>query len=158
MAKLKKPPPPSHEEFVFHARAPSLSYSFGIQRHRRLQEWEPFAETQSLTFTVECVWPDRFKSRIGPATIFPEPAFVDHKNLPKDDVRWKQIGYVRATKREFEAVLWLPPPMCWRLGEALASGLVRSMLTNGRVETGGMNRVISVSFEGQDFDPVEYVG
>jgi hypothetical protein len=83
---------------------------------------------------------------------------VDHKLLDADDVRRKWIGHIRATKGEFETVVWLPPPVCWRLGNAMASGLIRSMLTNGRVEPRGMHRVSSVSLYGEEFDPVEYVG
>jgi hypothetical protein len=104
------------------------------------------------------VWPDRFKGRDGKATIDPEPALVDHKLLHKDDLLWKRFGYVHATKRDFETVLWLPPPVCWHLGDAMASGLIRSMLTNGLVEPRGMNGVTSASFYGSEFDPVQYVG
>jgi hypothetical protein len=32
------------------------------------------------------------------------------------------------------------------------------MLTNGLIETRGMNRVTYVSFHGIEFDPVAYVG
>lgn len=158
MARAKKPPPPTHEEFVFHARAPSLSYGFGIQHDRRRREWEPFEERHTLDFVTECTWPDRFKGREGKATIYPEPALVDHKLLDKDDVRWKWIGHIRATKGEFETALWLPPPVCWQLGNAMATGLIRSMLTNGLIEPRGMNRITSASFYGQEFDAVEYVG
>ena len=73
-------------------------------------------------------------------------------------MRRKWIGYVRATKGEFETVIWLPPHVLWPIGDAMASGLVRSMLANGPVEPRGMHRVISASFHGQEFDPVGYVG
>ena len=73
-------------------------------------------------------------------------------------MRRKWIGHVHATKGEFETVLWMPPQVGWRLGEAMASGLIRSMLTNGLIEARGMNRVTSASFHGSEFDPVEYVG
>jgi hypothetical protein len=46
----------------------------------------------------------------------------------------------------------------WHLGDAMASGLIRSMLTNGLIEPRGMNRVTSASFYGSEFDPVQYVG
>jgi hypothetical protein len=158
MARAKKRPALTYEEFVFHIRAPSLSYSFSIQHDRRRREWQPFEERQSIHFVTECIWPDRFKGREGKATLWPEPALVDHKLLGDDDVWRKWIGYVRATKTVFETAIWLPPLVCLRLGEAMASGLVRSMLTNGLIETRGMNRVTSASFYGQEFDPVEYVG
>jgi len=157
-AKGKKPPPATHEEFVFHLRAPSLSYHFGIEPDRRRQEWRPFDDSHTLRFVTECIWPDRFKGREGRATIWPEPALVDHKLLDEDDVRRRWVGYIRATKGEFETAIWLPPLVCWRLGEAMASGLVRSMLTNGLTETRSKNRVTSVSFHGVEFDPVTYVG
>ena len=148
----------THEEYVFHVRAPSLSYHFGIEHDRKRREWRPFDESQTVHFATECIWPDRFKGREGKATLWPEPAMVDHKLLDDDDVRRRWVGYIRATKGEFETSIWLPPPVCWRLGEAMASGLVRSMLTNGLVETRGMNRVTSLSFHGEEFDPVAYVG
>jgi hypothetical protein len=107
---------------------------------------------------TECIWPDRFKGREGTGTIYPEPAFVDHKLLSEDDVRRRWIGHIRTTKGEFDTVLWLPPQVCWRLAESMASGLSRSMLTNGFPEGRGMNRVIAASFHGQEFDPVAYVG
>jgi hypothetical protein len=153
-----KKPVRTHEEFVFHVRAPSPSYHFGIEHDRKRREWRPFDESEAIHFVAECIWPDRLKGREAKATLRPEPAFVDHKLLDVDDVRRKWVGYIRSTKGEFEAVIWLPPAACWRLGEAMASGLVLSMLTNGLVEPRGMNRITSVSFHGQEFDPVEYVG
>lgn len=157
MARAKKPPL-THEDYVFHIRAPSLSYHFGIEHDRKVRQWRPFDEAQTVHFVTECIWPHRFKGRDGKATLWPEPALVDQKLLAEDDVHRKWFGYIRATKGEFETSIWLPPPVCWRLGEAMASGLVRSMLTNGRIESRSMNRVTSVSFEGQAFDPVAYVG
>lgn len=157
MAKLKMRPP-THEEFVFHARAPSLSYSFSVQHDRRLREVEPFAERETVHFVTECISPDRFKGREGKATIYPEPALANPKLLERDDVRRKWIGHVQATKNQFKTVIWLPPQAAWRLGEAMASGLIRSMLTNGLIEPRGMNRVTTASFYGPEFDPVEYVG
>jgi hypothetical protein len=157
MARPKKVAP-THEEFVFHIRAPSLSYHFGIEHDRKRREWRPFDESETIHLVAECIWPDRFKGRESKATLHPEPAFVDHKLLDVDDVRRKWIGYIRSIKGAFETVIWLPPAACWRLGEAMASGLVLSMLTNGLVEPRGMNRVTSVSFHGQEFDPVAYVG
>lgn len=158
MARQPKRAKLTYAEFVSHIRAPSVSYGFSIQHDRRRQEDEPFEERHTLHFVTECIYPDRFKDREGKATIYPEPAFIDHKLLSEDDVRRKWIGYVRATKDEFETIIWLPPQVCWPLGAAMASGLVRSMLANGPVEPRGMHRVISTSFYGQEFDPVEYVG
>ena len=154
MSGAKKPPPPSHEEFVFRVREPSLSYRFAVQRDRD----EPFEERHALHFITECVWPHRFAGRTGNATIYPEQALVDHKLLERDHYLRRSIGYVRTTKSEFETVLRLPPLICWRLGDAMATGLAHSMLTNGIVEKGGMNRVADAPFHGIEFDPVAYVG
>ena len=159
MARARKAPPPTHQEFVFHVRAPSVSYGFGIEHDRRRREWRPFDEHHALRFVTECIWPDRFKGREAKATIYPEPALADHKLLDGDgDVRRRWIGYVHATKTVFETVIWLPPPACWPLGDAMASGLIRSMLTNGPIEPRGMHRATSASFHGPEFDPVVYVG
>jgi hypothetical protein len=158
MARAKKAPPRAYEEFVFHIRSPSLSYGFGIEHDRRRRQDEPFSRRHSVEFITECLYPDRFKGREGKATIYPDEALVDHKLLAPEDVRRRWVGYVRATKGEFETVLYLPPEDCWHIGAAMASGMVRSFLTNGLVETRGMNRITSSSFYGPDFDPVEYVG
>jgi hypothetical protein len=158
MAKPKKAPPQKHEEFVFRIRAPSVGYSFRIEHDRQRREWQPFAERHTLHFITECIWPDRLKGREGKATIYPEPGYVDLKLLDEGDAQRKWIGYVRATKGEFETVVWLPPQVCWHIGEAMASGLIRSMLANGPVEPRGMHRVIATSFYGPEFDPVDYVG
>jgi hypothetical protein len=158
MARRSQRPVQAYQEFVFHVRAPSVSYGFGIEHDRRRREWRPFEERHTLNFVTECIYPDRFKDREGKASIYPDPALVDHKLLDEDDVRRKWIGYVHATKAAFETVVWLPPPVCWSLGTAMGSGLIRSMLTNGPVEPRGMHRVSSASFYGQEFDPVEYVG
>jgi len=56
------------------------------------------------------------------------------------------LGYVHATKAKFEIAIYLPPSVCWRLGGAMASGLARSMLTNGPIEARGMNRITSATF------------
>lgn len=157
MVRTKRPQQ-AHAEFVFHVRAPSLSYRFGIEHDRKRREWRPLDESEAMHFITECIWPDRFNARESKATLYPEDAFVDHKRLDGEDVRRKWIGYVRATKSECEAVIWLPPSVCWRLGEAMAMGLVRSMLVNSIVEPRGMHRVRSVSFHGVEFDPVAYVG
>ena len=158
MARKVQAPAVRFEEFVFWLSVPSVSYSFGVEHDRRRREWQPFAERHTLNFVTECIYPNRFNDRRGKATIYPEPALVDFQLLSDDDVRRRWIGYVRATKSEFEAVLWLPPKVLRPLGEAMASGLVRSMLTNGAVEPRGMHRVVSVAFRGQDFDPVGYIG
>lgn len=150
--------PPTHEGFVFRISAPSFSYAFAVQHDRRLQDVQPFEERETTQFLTECLSPDRFAGREGKATIYPEPALAQPKLLDKDDVRRKWIGYIKATRREFETVIWLPPQVGWRLGEAMSSSLISSMLTNGLIEARGMNRVTSVSFYGPEFDPTEYVG
>ena len=154
----RKAPALTHEEYVFHVRAPSLSYSFGIEHDRKRREWWPFDESETLQFVAECIWPDRLKGRESRATLMPEPALVDHRLLEEEDLLRKRFGYIRATRKEFETVVWLPPAVCWRLGEAMMSGLICSMLTNGLVETRSLNRVTYVAFHGREFDPVAYVG
>ena len=77
MARAKKPPPSTHEEFVFHLRAPSLSYGFGIEPNRQRREWRPFDERVSTHFVTECIYPDRFKGRESKATLYPEEAVMD---------------------------------------------------------------------------------
>lgn len=149
---------PTHEEFVFRVSAPSADYSYRIQHDRRQKDDEPFEQREAIQFTTECIWPGRFKGRSGKATIYPEPALAEPQGLPPDDPLRRSIGFIKVTKMEFQTVIWLPPQDGWRLGEAIASGLISSMLTNGLPEPRGMNRVISVSFHGSEFDPVEYVG
>ena len=147
-----------YEEFIFGVRAPSVRYSFRIEHDRRFRDWRPFDEGHTFSFTTACLCPSRFQGREGKASIIPEPGYADHKLLDEGDVRRKWVGYIRATKAEFETVIYLPPQVCWPLGEAMASGNVRTMLANGLVETQGMYRAISFSFHGQEFDPTEYIG
>lgn len=154
----RKSASPTHEEYVFHVRAPSLSYRFSIEHERNRREWRPFDESEVVHFVAECIWPDRLRGREATATLRPEPALVNHKLLDEGDTLRQRFGYVRATKSEFETSIWLPPAACWRLGRAMAAGMVSSMLANGLIETRGMNRVTSVSFHGTEFDPVAYVG
>lgn len=58
MARQPKQAKPTHQEFVFHVLAPSLSYSFAIQHDRRWRESEPFEERQSIHFATECIYPE----------------------------------------------------------------------------------------------------
>ena len=155
---MAKKPAEAWQEFVFRVAEPSLSYNFSVQHYRPRLLDRPFEEHRFLHFVAECLWPDRFAGRTGKATLLPEPALADPKLLKADDLLRHSIGYIRATKSVFEITIHLPPSDCWRLGEAMASGLVRSMLTNGRVETRGMVRLTSASFEGPEFDSVAYVG
>ena len=37
-----------YEEYVFHITAPSIHYSFSIEHDRKLREWKPFNEYESL--------------------------------------------------------------------------------------------------------------
>ena len=78
--------------------------------------------------------------------------------LKKDDPRFAAIGYVRASKATFEVTLWLPPLVCWRLGDAMAAGLVTSMTAVSGIANQSIHRISSVSFFGPYFDPVAYVG
>lgn len=147
-----------YEEYVFHITAPSMHYSFSIEHDRKLREWEPFNEYESLQFDTECIWPDRFKGRKGTATIRPEPILAEPRKLAPDALQKSRFGYIHATRSTFEIAVGLPPQAYWRLGEAIASGLICSMLTNGKVDVRSFNRITSVSFYGQELDPVAYVG
>ncbi len=159
MAKrATKPPVGSYEEFVFNVRAPSLSYSFGIEHDRHWRERRLFGERHTLDFATDCFSPDRLKGRQGKGTITPEPGMVDDKLLPENSPTRKWIGFIRATKVEFETVVWLPPEICWRIGDGMASGQIRTMLTSGPVEPRGMFRILRVSFRGAEFDVAAYLG
>lgn len=147
-----------YEEYVFHITAPSVHYSFSIEQDRKLRELEPFNEHETLQFETECIWPDRFKGRKGTATVWPDPILAEPRKLAPDAVDRGRFGYIHATRSVFETSLSLPPQACWRLGQAIASGLISSMLTNGKVDARSFNRITSVSFHGQEFDPVAYVG
>ena len=65
----------------------------------------------------------------------PESGGAGEERLESDYFWRTRIGYMHATKAEVETVLWVRPQAGWRMGEAVASGLVRSMLTNGPIET-----------------------
>ena len=156
MSRAKKSNTLTHEEFVFRVRSPSLNYGFGVQ-HARWKS-EPFDERHKLHIIAECISPDRFRDRECKVTIWAEPALADPQLLEANAHLRDAIGYIQVTKSVFEASVNLPPEACWKIGEAMASGLIQSMLINGRVEKRGMNRIRSTSFYGSDFDPVAYVG
>lgn len=60
MVRGKKVALPTHEEHVFHIRAPSLSYHDRLEHDRHRREWQPFDESEMVHLFTECIWPDRF--------------------------------------------------------------------------------------------------
>jgi hypothetical protein len=158
MPRPKSPPRQAYEEFVFHVRRPSVDYSFGLQHDAKLRAYEPFDRSQTVTFVVEGVWPDRIKGQQGLARLWPEDGYAEGARLPADSYLRRAVGHIKATKSTLEVWFSLPAEDCWRLAQGMATGLVTSMLSNGLVEPRGINRPIRVSFHGPEFDPVAYVG
>lgn len=157
MSRTTKPKP-AYQEFVFRVREPSLSYSFGVQHDRRYRDIEPFREHETLHFIADCLYPDRLVGRECAALIIPEPLLSTAQSLAPDDPRREWIGYIRIRKNEFSAAISVPAYRVMPLGQAMATGLVRSMLANGPVEAPSMVRITGVSFYGKELDPEAYIG
>ena len=68
------------------------------------------------------------------------------------------VGSIVATKTKCEMWAILPAGVCWQIGAGIASGMVRTMLANAPVFTPKHSFVNSLSFHGEAFDPVEYIG
>lgn len=156
MARAKKRAAQAHEEFVFRIKSPSVAYLFGIQHAR----WDPapFFEFLDLSMIGDCLYPPRVKGRVCQIKVRPNPVLGD-KTLKKGSPSTPAfIGYVKTTKSVFEASVYLPPDVFWNTANAIASGLFKSMLFNGPVETRSMTKLIALSFHGDEFDPVAYVG
>lgn len=158
MAKRPKAQKPTHEEFVFRVRRPSVSYSFSLQHDRGIDD--PYDEQQSFSFLVKCLSPDRFNGREAEANLF-----ADHLLTAGSEKRRRRpaepilaVGSIRATKSRFEVGGFLPPEVCWQVCAAMAAGTITSMLVNALGTTSGHAYLNSISFHGPEFDPVAYLG
>jgi hypothetical protein len=158
MAKTKKPPPSTHDEFVFWVRRPSPHYSFNLQHDRRIDD--PYNEHQSLSFIADCIYPDRFKDREASAQFFARESLAAGSELRKrrPEEPDKAVGSIMAGKARFEVGGFLPPHICWELAAAMAAGTITSMNANAFWVGRGHAYLNSISFHGPEFDPVAYVG
>lgn len=152
-AKMHKP---THEEFVFRVRPPSTSYSFSTQISPR--ERDAFWEHQTITFTAECLYPDRFLGREAMVRLSGYRDQMDMRLRFSGDWKPPSIGYMEAGKSRFEIDASLPLDSCWQVGAAMAAGTITSMVLNGPVLHRGKTTLTSISFDGPDFDPVAYIG
>ena len=147
---------PTHEEFVFRVRSPSASYSFSTQISPR--ERDAYWEHQTVTFTAECLYPDRFIGREAAVRLSGYRDQMDMKLRLAGDWKPEAIGHMEAGKSKFEINASLPLDSCWQVGAAMSAGSITSMLLNGPVLSYGRTTLTSISFEGPDFDPVAYIG
>lgn len=153
-----KLPPRKHDEFVFWVRRPALEYTFRLQHDR--DESDPYHEGESLSFVAECLYPDRFKGRETKAEFFSDRKLIadsEHRSRRPEDPP-KAVGSIRAGKAKFEMGGFLPPVACWRLGQAMAAGMITSMTAGAVWIKPGQAYLGSMMWHGPDFDPVEYIG
>lgn len=92
---------------------------------------EPVVRIDNYDVAVCDRFPGRIRGRKGTATIRTEPILADPGKLARDASHRSRFGYVHATRCAVETVVRLPSSACRRLGEAIAAGLLRSMLTQG---------------------------
>ena len=161
MAKrpVKRPARPAirYEEFVFRVRQPSTYFNFSLQHDRHADD--PYDEAHTLSFIAECIYPKRCKGRETVAHFHPDPSLTEgseHRRHCKE--RPKAVASIIVGKSRFEVSGFLPPELCWRVGQAMATGTITSMTTNGQFPTLGHGYLSSVSFHGPEFDPLDYVG
>jgi hypothetical protein len=145
----------AHEEFVFWVSNPSLDYAMSLieLRHRS----HPFEEDVTLKFTATCIYPDRFKNRSATATLRGYRDFLARIQNPQAELPGGVASIVATTAR-FEFWAEVPHDACWQLAAAMSAGSIRSMLANAPVFTPKHSFINSISFHGQEFDPVAYVG
>lgn len=156
MAKKLKARKPTHEEFVFRVQAPSTSYSFSTQIMP--QERDAFWEHQSIIFMAECLYPDRFKGREAKVHLSGYRDQMDMALRIGRDWKPEAIGWMDAGKSKFEINASLPLDACWQVGAAMAAGTITSMMLNGPVLSRGRTTLTSISFNGPEFDPLDYIG
>ena len=158
MARAKKPPPSTHDEFVFWVRRPSIYYNFSFQHQRG--EDDPYTERMSLTFAVECLYPDRVKGRAADAHFFPDDKLANGSKYRerKPDGPVRVLGSILVGKERFDVGGSLPPEILWRIASAMADGTITSMSMGGNWIKRGHAHITSISFHGPEFDPVAYIG
>lgn len=152
-AKAQKP---THEEFIFRVRNPSVSYGFSLQIMKRYRD--AFWEHQDVICTAECLYPDRFKGREAIVRISGDRDLMDMNAREGGGWNPTAIGHMEAGKSKFEVSISLPSDACWQVGAAMAAGTITSLLTNGPVLSRGQTTLTSASFAGPEFDPNAYIG
>ena len=156
MTKKPKARKPAYEEFVFRMGAPSTSYSFSTQL--RPQEHDAFWEHQNIVFMAECLCPARFKGREAKVNLMGERDQMDMAVRIGRDWKPEAIGWMDAGKSKFDLTVSLPLDACWQVGAAMSAGTITSMTLNGPVLSRGRTTLISISFHGPEFDPLDYIG
>ena len=147
---------PTHEEFIFRVRDPSVSYGFSVQVMKNYRD--AFWEHQGVICTAECLYPDRFMGRTATVRISGDRDLADMTARESGDWHPTSIGHMDAGKSKFELSIRFPCDACWGIASAMASGTITALLTNGPLLRRGKTTLTSASFAGPDFDPIAYIG
>lgn len=146
-----------HVEFIFRIGRPALDYGFRLQREEF--DPDPYDESLHLTFGLWCLYPDRLKGREGEARFIGDLRKVAgsaHRTKPAESP--KAVGSVVIRKLRLEMSAFLPPDAVWGLSGAISAGTISSVLAGGRWIKRSHAHLNSISFQGPDFDPIEYIG
>lgn len=147
---------PTHEEFVFEVRRPSVSYGFSLQPLRH--DPDAYWEYPSFEFVASCLHPDRFRGREALGRVSGDRDLMNLDLRRRAQGQRNGVGFMEAGKAKFEISARLPFDACWQISAAMAAGTITTMLTNGPVLHRGKALVTSISFEGPAFDTTEYLG
>jgi len=114
----------------------------------------------SLKFKAECLYPERIKGREADAYFSADSALAAsskrREKRPEEPI--KAIGSVVFGKARFDVGGFLPPDVIWRLGFAMANGMITSMTASGVWIKPSHAHLKSLGFHGEDFDPIDYIG
>lgn len=145
-----------HEEFVFEVGTASWAYHFSVQHDRH--DPDPYWEHQSLEFPARCLYPDRFKGREAKVRVMGSRDLAERDRGRGRDTPPNGVGVVEIRGQRFEVMLSLPSDSCWEVGHAISAGAIRYMLTNGPRVSRGSAMIRSMSFDGPQFEPTDYIG
>lgn len=152
---MAKKPVEQHEQFVFEVGPASWVYHFSIQPDRH--DPDPYWEHQSLEFPAQCLHPDRFKGREAKVRVMGSRDIAGRDRGRRPDKPPNGVGFIEIRGQRFEVMLSLPSDACWAVGHAISAGSIRYLLTNGPRVLRGKAMVRSMSFDGPQFVPADYM-
>jgi len=153
---MARKPVEQHEEFVFEVGTASWAYHFSVQHDRH--DSDPYWEHQSLEFPARCLYPERFKGRAAKVRVMGSRDLVERDRGRGREKPPNGVGVVEIRGERFEVMISLPSDSCWEVGHAISAGAIRYMLTNGPRVFRGSAMIRSMSFDGPQFDPTDYIG
>lgn len=91
---------PTHEEFVFEVRRPSVSYGFSLQPLRH--DPDAYWEYPSFEFVASCLHPDRFRGREALGRVSGDRDLMNLDLRRRPQGQRNGVGFMEAGKAKFE--------------------------------------------------------